>query len=219
MSLHTKQAIIAALGALFLISLIFVQGLEVARRREEAGISVRRVSIPESSKRCVECHQPTSPGIVDHWKGSTHARKGVGCVECHQADPGDADAFSHEGHTIATIVTPLDCSRCHKKEYDEFEHSHHAKAGDISRLAGQLPRRNGRRRSAQSRLTRIHPLLGMNDYQQVNGLASVDVGCKQCHGGKVALQAEDGGLITVDRPQAGRKRPDRPLAAAVAPTW
>ena len=29
------------------------------------------------------------------------------------------------------ILTPRDCSRCHAKEYAEFESSHHAKAGDI----------------------------------------------------------------------------------------
>ena len=32
----------------------------------------------------------------------------------------------------------------------------------------------------------------------VNGMASVNVGCKQCHGSKVAIEATDGGLITVD---------------------
>ena len=31
----------------------------------------------------------------------------------------------------------------------------------------------------------------------VNGMASVNVGCKQCHGSVVALEAEDGSLITV----------------------
>ena len=32
----------------------------------------------------------------------------------------------------------------------------------------------------------------------VNGMASVNVGCKQCHGSKVALEGTDGSLITVD---------------------
>ena len=36
------------------------------------------------------------------------------------------------------------------------------------------------------------------DVTMVNGMASVDTGCKQCHGGKVALEANDGSLITVD---------------------
>ena len=59
------------------------------------------------------------------------ARKGVGCVECHQAQKGNVDGFTHYGHLIATVVTPQDCGRCHEKETNEFTHSHHAKAGNI----------------------------------------------------------------------------------------
>jgi hypothetical protein len=32
---------------------------------------------PESQK-CIDCHQRTSPGIVAQWRGSRHAREGVG---------------------------------------------------------------------------------------------------------------------------------------------
>ena len=68
---------------------------------------------PIFQKNCVACHQQETPGIIDHWKGSTHARKAIGCVECHQAEKGDADAFDHYGALIATVVTPRDCARCH----------------------------------------------------------------------------------------------------------
>ena len=86
MGLKTKQVIIGLLGLLFLTSLIFVQWMEVTRKREEAGLTTRHVSIPTSSKSCVDCHRQSSPGIIDHWTGSTHAVKGVGCVECHIAE-------------------------------------------------------------------------------------------------------------------------------------
>ena len=85
MSLKTKQFIIAVLGGLFLVSLIFVQWMEVARKRREAGLSTPKIAVPASSQACVDCHAQSTPGIIDHWKGSTHAEKGVGCVECHQA--------------------------------------------------------------------------------------------------------------------------------------
>ena len=49
------------------------------------------------------------------------------------------------------------------------------------------------------------PTLGM-DVTTVNGMASANVGCKQCHGSKVALKGTDGSLITVDDLQAGRER-------------
>src|SRR5215831_3116839 len=113
MRLETKRIIIAVLGGLFLLSLILVQWMEVTRKRAELGLSGAKIVIPASSKQCVDCHQQGNPGIVAQWQGSSHARKGVGCVDCHQAEQDRADAFNHYGATIATVVTPRDCSRCH----------------------------------------------------------------------------------------------------------
>ena len=51
MSLDTKRIIIAVLGGVFLLSLLFVQWMEVARKQEEAGLRAREaldsVGIPE----------------------------------------------------------------------------------------------------------------------------------------------------------------------------
>lgn len=196
MTNRTKQYIIGFLGLLFLGSLVFVQRLEVLRRQQEAGLATHPVSIPQNSQSCVDCHFQSTPGIIDHWKGSTHAIKGVGCVECHQAVAGDADAFEHYGVTIATVVTPRDCSRCHKTEYDEFVHSHHAKAGNILASLDNLLAETVE--GARVPFNPHSPTPGMDGITEVNGMASVNVGCKQCHGSKVALKAKDGGVITVD---------------------
>jgi hypothetical protein len=131
MSLEGKKIVIAALGVLFLASLVLVQKLEIDRRAVEAKLVEEPVIVPASSRICVDCHGQSTPGIVDHWKGSTHAQKGVGCVECHQAEKGDADGFDHYGAHIAAIVTPLDCGRCHPDAAKEFGASHHAKGGNI----------------------------------------------------------------------------------------
>lgn len=195
MSLRTKQILIAVLGFGFLVSLIVVQWAEVNRRRIEAGVAVRHVKAPASSRACVDCHRQVSPGVIDHWQGSTHAWKGVGCVECHQAEAGDVDAFEHYGYTIATIVTPLDCSRCHRKEAEEFMHSHHAKGGNILASLDNFLAESVE--GSRQPFNPHSPTPGMH-VDQVNGMASVNIGCKQCHGSKVALQATDGGLITVD---------------------
>ena len=195
MSLRTKQIIIAVLSLIFLASLLFVQWMEVARKQAEAGLSRHLAPVPMSSKACVECHHKLSPGIIDHWQGSTHAEKGVGCVECHKADTADVDSFDHHGWTIATIVTPRDCSRCHKKEYDEFEHSHHAKAGNILASLDNFLAETVE--GAREPFNPHSPTPGMA-IDMVNGMASVNVGCKQCHGSKVALTSIDGGTITID---------------------
>ena len=195
MTLKTKQVIIALLGGLFLLSLVFVQWMEVARKREEAGLKSAPVAVPASSKACVECHRLTSPGIVEQWRDSTHAEKGVGCLECHQTNPRDVDTFNHFGTPIATIVTPRDCSRCHPVEAQEFAASHHARGGSILHsldnfLAEVVEGSRG--------FFDPHSPTPGKPVDRVNGMASVSLGCMQCHGSKVGLQSTDGGMITVD---------------------
>ncbi len=73
MTLKTKQYIIGFLGLLFVLSLVFVQWLEILRKQEEVG-DVRHIAVPVSSKTCVSCHQQQSPGIVDAL-GREHARR------------------------------------------------------------------------------------------------------------------------------------------------
>ncbi len=196
MKLETKRSIIGLLGIVFLLSLVLVQGMEVVRRREEVGLVPAHIAIPTSSARCVECHGKTSPGIVDHWKGSTHARKGVGCVECHTAAQGDVDGFAHYGFHIATVVTPRDCSRCHAKEATEFTHSHHAKAGNILASLDNFLAETVE--GSRVPFNPHSPTPGKPDVDKVNGMSSALVGCIQCHGSKVALMGKDGSTIDVD---------------------
>jgi hypothetical protein len=195
MSLSTKQSIIGALGGLFLLSLVFVQWKEVTRKRVEAGIGEVHVVIPDGSKACIDCHAQSTPAIIDHWKGSTHASTGVGCLECHTAGADDADAFDHYGEKVATVVTPLDCSRCHQTVFDEFTGSHHAAAGNIlASLDNYLAE------TVEGSRTPFNPH-GKTPGRKsglVNGLASASSGCHQCHGSKVALLGTDGRPITVD---------------------
>ncbi|MEZ6136645.1 MAG: multiheme c-type cytochrome [Pirellulaceae bacterium] len=199
MGLRTKQVIIGLLGLLFLASLVFVQWMEVTRSQQEAGLIAHQVSIPANSKACVDCHRQSSPGIIDHWTGSTHAEKGVGCVECHRAQKEDADGFNHYGELIATVVTPKDCGACHKMETAEFLASHHARAGNILASLDNFLAETVE--GARTPFNPHSPTPGRSDINMVNGMASVDVGCKQCHGSKVALEATDGSLITVDELQ------------------
>jgi hypothetical protein len=166
--------------------------------------------IGKESQACLECHGSQTPGIVEHWKESGHATKGVGCFECHRAEKGEADAFEHNGATIATVVTPMDCARCHKNEDQEFERSHHAKAGNIlASLDNYLAETV---EGARAPFNPHSPTPGKPAGGQVNGLASAQSGCQQCHGGKMALMGADGSKITVDDLKPG---PDgKPTVAA-----
>ncbi len=195
MTLETKRWLIAGLGGLFLISLIFVQWVESARRAEEAGLREVSVNPPASSEGCVDCHEQSQPGIVDHWNGSTHAERGVGCFDCHEAGPDDADGFMHEGQRIATIVTPRDCSRCHDHEATEFAQSHHAAGGNILASLDNFLAETVE--GSRVDFNPHSPTPG-RDIGLVNGMASAYSGCQQCHGSLVALEASDGAVITVN---------------------
>ncbi len=195
MTLETKRLIIGGLGALFLVSLLFVQWVETARRADEAGLTRASITPPASSAECVNCHAQTNPGIVDHWRGSTHAGKGVGCVECHTAQDVEPDAYLHYGEVIATVVTPRDCARCHIEETAEFAASHHAAAGNIlASLDNYLAETV---EGARLDFNPHSPTPGRN-FDMVNGLASAATGCQQCHGTRVAFRSTDGGRITVE---------------------
>jgi len=193
MTLKTKQTIIATLATTFLLSLLFVQWAEVVRKEEEAGKRTPHIAVPANSADCVDCHRQSNPGIVDHWLSSTHARKGVACVECHQAVAGDADAFDHYGQLIATVVTPRDCGSCHRDVVAEFARSHHAKAGNILASLDNFLAETVE--GARVPFNPHSPTPG-RPTAQVNGLASVNLGCKQCHGSLVAFQSTDGVPIT-----------------------
>ncbi|NOY88668.1 MAG: hydroxylamine oxidoreductase [FCB group bacterium] len=123
-------------------------------------------SLSEESASCVSCHETEMPGLVKEWRYSRHFGADVGCYECHAADPKDPDAFEHNGYSIAVIVSPKDCSKCHINEYNQFEASHHANAGKI--------------------LGSLDNVLG----EVVEGPMAAVNGCKQCHGSVVKVNKD-----------------------------
>ncbi len=197
MSLNLKRIIVFVLGVALCAALIMVAETE-SRRHQPAHkmpMSTVLALTPEASRNCVDCHAKSSPAIVEHWKGSTHAHKGVGCVECHLAEKVDADGFDHYGAHIATVVTPRDCARCHVKESQEFAQSHHSKAGNILASLDNTLAENA---EGMRGFFNPHSPTPGKTISQVDGMASATLGCRQCHGGKVGLMTKDGGMVTVD---------------------
>jgi hypothetical protein len=151
----------------------------------EAKKKGKELQISKEGKACLSCHESQSPSFVKDWKESRHAAKGVDCFTCHRAEPTDSDAMQHYGYTIAVLVTPKDCGKCHAKEVKEMTGSHHAKAGDI--------------------LNSLDNYLG----EVVGGPEAATVGCVQCHGSKVKVLA--GGKLdpaTWPNTGIGRINPD-----------
>lgn len=93
-------------------------------------ISLNGVKLTKESRDCVACHLRATPFIVYDWYKSVHREVGVGCYECHAAQPGTRpDVERHYGYYITLIVTPKQCARCHPAVVEEFEKSVHAFAG------------------------------------------------------------------------------------------
>ncbi len=90
---------------------------------------------------CVTCHDaerlPISLGhSFDEWRGSAHARAGVGCEKCHGGDPTASDAtIAHRGvlpaSEAASLVSPQHvahtCGTCHEKEFQAYSGTVHAR--------------------------------------------------------------------------------------------
>ncbi len=140
---------------------------------------------------CIKCHELKTPGLFRMWRSGQMGQAGVNCYDCHKAEkktdksPGHPAGFDHRGFWITTIVSPKDCSRCHKEQFDQQQPSHHAKAAGI--------------------LDSLDNYLGT----VVGGKEAVANGCRQCHGSHVKVMA-DGKIDPDTWPNTGigRVNPD-----------
>jgi hypothetical protein len=76
-----------------------------------------------TAQDCIRCHEKATPGVVDDWKISKHAREDVECSACHGADHVSANDVSK-----ARIPNPGTCAQCHEARVEEFESGKHALA-------------------------------------------------------------------------------------------
>jgi len=171
-----------------------------------AGAAIGAEALPESmtetTKECLECHAEANPGLYQQWGSSKHFGANVGCHECHAAEETDTDWLRdgiHDDYIISTIVSPRDCSRCHAKEVDEFENSHHSKAG---RIMGSLDNMLAEVVEGDNGL--VTPQFPM-------GISAAAVnGCWQCHGSEIRVDDQTGELDPATWPNSGigRVNPD-----------
>ncbi|MBM9603162.1 multiheme c-type cytochrome [Desulfopila inferna] len=144
-------------------------------------------SMADVAEDCISCHREENPGMYLQWKNSGHGENDVGCIDCHAAEEGDVDAYEHYGATVATLVTPKDCGKCHSEIEEETSQSYHAHAGEI---------------------------LQSNDAYMAHvagGHPVVIVGCESCHGAKVIIDPEASNKLsslTWPNSGVGRLNPD-----------
>lgn len=158
------KKMLALLGIVVLSGLMVGSSAWAATGKTAVSKAVAKIgAISKESKDCIACHKEMNPGVYSPWAESNHAKKGVSCYECHKADKSRKDAQEHNGYTIAVIVSPKDCGRCHAKESKEMTESHHAKAhqftGSLDNFLGRI----------------------------VTGEQNFNLGCAQCHGSTVEV--------------------------------
>ena len=154
--------------------------------------------LTEASKQCIACHKEHSRALYQQWGASKHFRANVACFECHAAKQGEPDAFTHYGQTIAVLVTPKDCSRCHSREVEEFTASRHAKAG---RILGSLDN------VLADVVEGNHGMPAGTPGAPGVSAAAVN-GCWQCHGSEIKV-LEGGKLDAATWPNSGIGRINR----------
>lgn len=145
-------------------------------------------SLVDGSEKCIRCHREKGffSAQIEEWSQGRHALAAVGCYGCHRAEPGEPDAVDHNGFTVATIVSPMDCARCHPEAAREFASSRHAEGGQI--------------------LASLDNYLG----EVVEGIPAGISGCQQCHGSTIRV-ASDGKVAPETWPNTGigRINPDK----------
>jgi hypothetical protein len=153
------KIVLAVMGLLFLIT-----GQSGAYY-----VDPKKIGSPKGEV-CIICHREVTPGIYNQWGASTMGQAGVNCYDCHQAEKGDPDAFEHK-ESIAIVVTPKDCARCHEKESKEYESSHHADA--------------------------INAIKSFDNFlgRAIWGTDADQTGCMPCHGSVLKLQAGGKGKL------------------------
>ncbi len=172
MSFRSIFLAIAISGALL------VSALLIHRARPRTDTDQPLPELVRATGRCAQCHREETPAVVHQFERSEHSRANVTCYDCHQAGDGQ-EAYDHYNFRLASDVTSLNCSGCHRTEYEQFARSRHALPA-WSAVSGT----DGMSSEQLAFGERHHPGAvdrPANALAQKEGLAATQTGCLGCH--------------------------------------
>lgn len=79
------------------------------------------VGIVSAAEVCIQCHSQKTPGIVQDWQLSKHAKSEVTCSVCHGTE--------HKGlkdQHLAKLPDESVCAQCHNEQFEQFSKGKHS---------------------------------------------------------------------------------------------
>lgn len=150
----------------------------VNRARPKSETEQPNAEYIRASGKCAECHLRTQYSVVHEYEMSAHARKGVNCLDCHQAAQGQ-EKMDHHGFEISGKLTAGNCRTCHEDIYQQFLRSRHAAPSwaAVYGEKGLTPEQVNFSERYQPGGTRRPP----HPFVQMEGGSATTSGCAQCH--------------------------------------
>jgi len=150
----------------------------VNRARPKVETEQPTADFVRANGKCAECHARLQYSVVHEYEMSAHAKKGVNCLDCHQASEGQQKK-DHHGFVISTKLTAGNCRGCHEAIYQEFLHSRHAAPSwaAIYGEKGLSPSLVDYSEQFQPGGTRRPP----HPFVTAEGGSAMVSGCEQCH--------------------------------------
>jgi len=182
-----RSVFIAVTVAFALILAAFL----VNRARPKVETDQPTADFVRASGKCAECHARLQYSVVHEYEMSAHAKKGVNCLDCHQAAEGQQKK-DHHGFVISTKLTAGNCRSCHEAIYQEFLHSRHAAPSwaAIYGEKGLSPQQVAFSEQYQPGGTKRPP----HPFVTAEGTSAMSSGCEQCHA--VGKPNDDGTIGT-----------------------
>lgn len=128
---ETKQPMqISRVLILGLVVVIIVLGaaliiMAITRSGQPVSEETRPNALANSNNECVECHERTTPGIIQQYGHSSMAAANVDCQDCHEVMADYPGAVEHEGTYVLSSPTAAMCEKCHEKEVAQYNQSRH----------------------------------------------------------------------------------------------
>lgn len=170
-----RSVFIALVIAFALILAAFL----INRARPKVETEQPSSTMVRATGKCAECHLRTQYSVVHEYEMSKHARKGVSCLDCHQAAQGQ-EKKEHHGFVISNArLTAGNCRSCHEQIYQQFLRSRHAATSWAAVFGekGLTPEQVNFSEQYQPGGTKRPP----HPFVQLEGASAMTSGCEQCH--------------------------------------